>query len=73
MQRRQVLIVAVLLLLLLERAGLPLPALWQVACLATFSGDPLQEIILEPEADLILRNNFAIGEALSLAEQLSSS
>jgi hypothetical protein len=41
-----------------------------VACLATLSGDPLQEIVLEPKADLILRNDFAVGEALSLAEKL---
>jgi hypothetical protein len=71
-QRRQVVVVAVLLLLL-ELAGLPLPALGQVACLATLCGDPLQDIVLELEADLILRNDFAVGEALSLAEQLSSS
>jgi hypothetical protein len=44
-----------------------------VACLATLSGDPLQDIVLEPEADLILCNDFAVGEALSLAEQLSGS
>jgi len=54
-------------------AGLPLPALWQVACLATLGGDPLQDIVLELEADLILRDDLAVGEALSQAEQLCSS
>jgi len=44
-----------------------------VACLAALSGDPLQDIVLEPEADLILRNDLAVGEALGLAEQLSGS
>jgi len=44
-----------------------------VACLATLGGDPLQDIVLEPEADLILRDDLAVREALSLAEQLSSS
>ena len=53
--------------------GLPLLALWQVACLATLSSNPLQDIILELEADLILRNDFAVSEALSLAEQLLGS
>ena len=69
-QRRQALVVTVLLLLLLllELAGLPLPALWQVACLATLGGDPLQDIVLEPEADLDLCDDLAVGEALSLAE-----
>jgi len=50
--------VLLLLLLVLELAGLPLPALWQVACLATLGGDPLQDIVLD----------LAVGEALSLAE-----
>jgi hypothetical protein len=63
----KILVVAVLLLL--ELAGLPLLALWQAACLATLGGDPLQDIVLEPEADLILHDNFAVGEALSLAKR----